>query len=221
MTLNETEIIKMSTEESPLARLNDVVSSFNNSILNETSFKTLTENNKTTLEIINSTEVTTTLATTSLMQTINNIKNETNITIALNESLLFEKIKSSFVPETEKIVAAFTLKMIPAQILTTSKDLIFELPTTLKSKERLIQVESTSTTTYAINSTSPTTSPSKLETETIKSILINDKILIDNLNTTISNATAITNSTTTPTTTIITTTVGSSLNFDTDAQYIF
>ena len=28
--------------------------------------------------------------------------------------------------------------MIPAQILTTSQDLLFELPTTLKSKERLI-----------------------------------------------------------------------------------
>jgi len=138
-------------------------------------------------------------------QTIADNKNETTNTTTSFPTESF-KIQPSFVPETEKIINAFTLKMIPAQILTTSQDLLFELPTTLKSKERLIQVESTTTTTTTV--TTPTTS-----SETIKSIL-KDKILIDNLNATISNAT-------TTTTTTTTTTVGSSLNFDTDAQYIF
>jgi hypothetical protein len=213
MTLNETEIIKLSNESpsSSLARIN-VMSPLNSS-LNETSSFKLAEN-KTFLEIINTTTTlttltttattaTTTLSSTQLMQeqTIADNKNETTNTTTsfLTESF---KIQPSFVPETEKIINAFTLKMIPAQILTTSQDLLFELPTTLKSKERLIQVESTTTTTTT--TTTATTTPIT-SSETIKSIL-KDKLLIDNLNATISNAT---------------TTVGSSLNFDTDAQYIF
>ncbi len=133
MTLNETEIIKLSSESpsSSLARIN-VISPLNSS-LNETSSFKLAEN-KTFLEIINTTTtLTTTTATTSTLsstkltqeQTIADNKNETTNTTTSFPTESF-KIQPSFVPETEKIINAFTLKMIPAQILTTSQDLLFE-----------------------------------------------------------------------------------------------